>query len=238
MSLLTTLINRAEEWMEVDPDPQTRETTLALIEKAKESNSSVELAEHFDGRLHFGTAGLRAAIGTGTQRMNRALIRWVSLGILDYLKQVLPMDQQQATIVIGFDGRHQSDLFAREAAHCFCYHGFHVELATQVCPTPLLAYGLSEKAVPSDGNRDHNPPQDNGFKVYWGNGAQIIPPQDVEISTAIDAVSWSRIKEVELSDTALEQSGQCTPLDLDPSSEIGQSYIAELIKSFRSQIVS
>ena len=100
------MIARAQEWLSIDPDPQTRKETEYLIEQAIEQQDSSGLSAQFNGRLHFGTAGLRGAIGAGPQRMNRALIRWVSLGLLDYLSTYT--EGRKGRIVIGFDGRHQS----------------------------------------------------------------------------------------------------------------------------------
>ena len=223
MSNIKTLIARAQEWLSIDPDPQTRKETEYLIEQAIEQQDASGLSAQFNGRLHFGTAGLRGAIGAGPQRMNRALIRWVSLGLLDYLSTYT--EGRKGRIVIGFDGRHQSDLFAQETAQCFSQYGFDVELATSVCPTPILAFAVCQREAIAGimVTASHNPPQDNGFKVYWGNGAQIIPPQDVEISAAIDAVDWSRIATLDSKHTA-----RVSAIDLTPTGKVGSQYMNAL----------
>ena len=188
----------ATAWMNADPDPETRAETRQLIERADLDL----LAEHFGARLAFGTAGLRGALGAGPNRMNRALVRRVSFGLALYLHtrgehaEGLSTETGHAQahrpqrIVIGYDGRHGSLPFAHESAEAFCSMGFEVYLAPTVCPTPLLAYAVIalECMAGVMVTASHNPPQDNGFKVYWSDGAQIIPPHDSGISASIDEV--------------------------------------------------
>jgi phosphomannomutase len=224
LSSLEALINRAKEWLSVDPDPETRTETERLLKEALDTQDQTVLSAQFNGRLHFGTAGLRGAIGAGPQRMNTALIRLVSLGISDYLS--LDTEGRKGRIVIGYDGRHKSHQFAQEAALCFSHQGFEVELATGLCPTPTLAFAVCHREAIAGVmvTASHNPPQDNGFKVYWGNGAQIIPPQDVEISTAIDEVSWSRVGNLALDAVRESERGAIKTLDLSPNGMIGVQY--------------
>ena len=227
MSEREMLLQRAEQWLALELEPDNRSRIQQLIEEAKRSNDDL-LRERFQGRLHFGTAGLRGEIGAGPQRMNRALIRWVSVGLSRYLLRSAGQSPQR--VVIGYDGRHKSLTFAQEAASCFSAHGFAVEVATTVCPTPLLAYAVCQREAIAGVmvTASHNPPKDNGFKVYWGNGAQIIPPQDIEISEEIDRVSWEELVGESLSVTADRSLGEIKALDLTPQGEIGQGYQAAL----------
>jgi phosphomannomutase len=153
--------------------------------------------------------------------MSSALIRQVTLGLARHL-HTEPLSAQPL-VVIGYDGRRLSDVFAQESAAVLVARGFQVALATTLCPTPILAFAVKHlKAVAGIMvTASHNPPRDNGFKVYWGNGAQIIPPQDREISDAIDAVELTEIK------TAHEvqrDGGVLTHLDVGFSGELGRAY--------------
>lgn len=227
---LSTLIQNARDWIDFESsieDLEEHHTELKqLIADAESTGDHHRLSERFEGRLHFGTAGLRGEIGSGPQRMNLALIRWVSVGLSRYLGGLIGSHSRR--IVIGYDGRHRSLDFAREAADCLCDAGFDVELSTGICPTPLLAYAVCHRNAIAGimVTASHNPPKDNGFKVYWGNGAQIIPPQDLEISTAIDQVDWRTLSQRRVVDLA--HIGRLSPLDLSPRGELGKSYREEL----------
>ena len=225
------ILTRAEAWKSVDPNPQNQLEIAKLIKLAQDSNDFTDLKHRFSGRLHFGTAGLRGAIGAGPHRMNQVLIRWVSLGLADYLNQVLNSAQNTIPkVVIAYDARDQSDVFAQEAADCLSSQGFNVELSERICPTPILAFAVCQRQAVAGimVTASHNPPQDNGFKVYWGNGAQIIPPQDHEISTAIDQVAWSRLTALGSSISNSTHAGQITDIDLSPNGQLGQAYQSQL----------
>ena len=194
---LNELIDIAQDWADSDPDPKTKSMTLSLIKARDET----QLRACFSRRLAFGTAGLRGALGPGPHRMNRALIRRVSTGLADYLNTSLPLCVQEINvntprIIIGYDGRHGSLDFAHEAARVFGSEGFSVYLSSSICPTPLLAYSVIQLNAVAGVmvTASHNPPQDNGFKVYWGNGAQIIPPHDQQISEHIDRAGDCRTR--------------------------------------------
>ncbi len=235
------ILDLASAWQAIDPNLKHQKEIETLAKQAQDLNDFSDLIHRFTGRLHFGTAGLRGAIGAGPQRMNQVLIRWVSLGLADYLNQVLPNSaDQQHKVVIAYDARDLSDVFAQEAAHCLSLNGFDVELASGICPTPLLAFAVCEqKAVAGIMvTASHNPPQDNGFKVYWGNGAQIVPPQDNEISTAIDLVDWSRVVEPNHAQNDELKTGTIRPLDLSPSGQLGQNYQAQLNDYLKSSEIT
>lgn len=186
MSDLEVLRAKALAWAATDPDPTTRAQTEKMVVDGDER----ALREAFGGRLQFGTAGLRGAIGPGPNQMSRALVRRVATGLCAYLLEAVP-DARERGIVIGFDGRHLSREFADDSAAICADHGIRVWVFDEVIPTPELAH-----AVPWLGacagimvTASHNPPADNGYKVYWSDGAQIIPPHDRGISAAIDRLS-------------------------------------------------
>ena len=218
------LVNYAQAWREIDPDSDTRSETTSLLE-ASTAEQHQALRDRFTGRLNFGTAGLRGRMGAGPQRMSTLLIRWVTLGLGDYLLEQIGGGR----IVIGYDGRDRSDLFAREAAHRLTELGFDVELSEQLCPTPLLAFSVVyRKAIAGIMvTASHNPPLDNGFKVYWSNGAQIVPPQDQEISAAIDRVQLDRLRDPQPTHT----QGQLSSLDTSFSGDLGQAYWSEVSRA-------
>ena len=175
----------ARAWRDADPDAVTRAEADALLA----SGDLDALREQFGQRLQFGTAGIRGRMGAGPGRMNRALVRQVTAGLGRYVLDQ-GADFAARGVVVGFDGRHNSRIFAEDAARVLGGLGIPVHLFDGVVPTPVLAH-----AVPFLGaaggvmvTASHNPPADNGYKVYWDNGAQIIPPHDRGISDAIDAV--------------------------------------------------
>lgn len=178
----------AQHWAEVDPDPQTKQATLELLSQEGEDVERL-IQERFSERLSFGTAGLRGPVTFGPNAMNCALVRRVSLALGLHLKTQEHSSTTQR-IVIGFDARHGSTQFAHESARALGGLGFEIHLATTEAPTPLLAHAVNDlKAIAGIMvTASHNPPQDNGFKVYWGNGAQIIPPHDQLISEGIEVV--------------------------------------------------
>lgn len=170
-------------WLARDPDPKTREELQQLID----TNNEAELAERFSGRLAFGTAGLRGIVGAGPNRMNRLVIQETATGLGRYLLATEP-DAAERGVIIGFDGRPDSKRFAHEAASVLTAQGIKVYMTTHVAPTPLVAFGVKhfETAAGVVVTASHNPPAYNGFKVYWGNGAQIIPPHDSGIAEQIE----------------------------------------------------
>jgi len=179
---MSDLIERASAWLADDPDPSTRADTAAMIAGADEAT----LEEHFGDRLQFGTAGLRGELGAGPNRMNRALVRRVSAGLADYVRST-----GGTSAVVGYDGRHGSLSFAQDTARVLAGRGLKVWLYDRVAPTPELAWAVTRLAVDVGVmvTASHNPPQDNGYKVYWSNGAQIIAPHDTGISAAIDRIA-------------------------------------------------
>ncbi|MED7952232.1 phospho-sugar mutase [Kitasatospora sp. NPDC058201] len=189
----TDLLARARTWLAEDPDPQTREELSALLADAEdpeaESRAKLawsDLADRFAGRLQFGTAGLRGELGAGPMRMNRAVVIRAAAGLVAYVKQQGLGD----LVVIGYDARHKSYDFARDTAAVVVGAGLRAALFPRPLPTPVLAYAVRHlgAAAGVTVTASHNPPQDNGYKVYLGDGSQIVPPADAGIAAEIDAI--------------------------------------------------
>ncbi|ELR66858.1 Phosphomannomutase [Photobacterium marinum] len=182
-------------WLERDPDPKTREELQQLID----SNAESELADRFSGRLAFGTAGLRGIVGAGPNRMNRLVIQETATGLGKYLLEAVE-DAAERGVIIGFDGRPDSKRFAHDTAAVLASQGIKAYITTHEAPTPMVAFGVKHFGAAAGVvvTASHNPPAYNGFKVYWGNGAQIIPPHDSGIAAKIDIAAKEDIKHLEL----------------------------------------
>jgi len=178
------LISVAQQWIEDDPDPLTRAELEALIE----SNDVDELSERMAGSLQFGTAGLRGVVAAGSNRMNRAVVIRTSRGLADYL--LARGGDPDAPVVVGADARLSSHTFLEDTVGVLAAAGIPVRFFDEPVPTPLVAYAarLVEARAAVVITASHNPPRDNGYKVYDRNGAQIIPPVDGDIAAAIAAV--------------------------------------------------
>ena len=192
------LLKQALAWLEQDPDPETRAELQASMEQAKrDPNGAADLASRFAGRLEFGTAGLRGELGAGPNRMNRVLVGQAAAGIADWLLANQEFAGGRPSVVIGFDGRLNSDVFARDSAQIFAAAGIDVMLFDTYVPTPVLAFAVKQGGF-SMGvmvTASHNPPRDNGYKVYLGGangGSQIISPVDSEIAKCIHAVAANK----------------------------------------------
>jgi phosphomannomutase len=186
------LLERAQAWLADDPDERTRAELQQLVAQAEQDpagEATIELADRFDGRLEFGTAGLRGVLGAGPNRMNRAVVIRAAAGLAAYLREQGADDS--ATVVVGFDARHDSDVFAEDTARVMVAAGLQAVVLPRPLPTPVLAYAIRSLGCVAGVmvTASHNPPQDNGYKVYLGDGSQIVPPADAEISRHIDAVS-------------------------------------------------
>ncbi|GGY91526.1 phospho-sugar mutase [Streptomyces poonensis] len=177
------LIARAKAWLAEDPDPDTREELAGLID----AGDTAEIAARFAGTLQFGTAGLRGALGAGPMRMNRAVVIRAAAGLAAYLKD---QGHTDGLVVIGYDARHKSADFARDTAAVMTGAGLRAAVLPRPLPTPVLAFAIRHLGAVAgvEVTASHNPPRDNGYKVYLGDGSQIVPPADAEIAARIDAV--------------------------------------------------
>ncbi|WP_405998946.1 phospho-sugar mutase [Streptomyces sp. NBC_00829] len=177
------LIARARAWLAEDPDSETRNELGKLVD-AQDLDA---LAERFGGTLQFGTAGLRGELGAGPMRMNRAVVIRAAAGLAAYLKA---NGQGDGLVVIGFDARYKSADFARDTAAVMVGAGLRAAVLPHPLPTPVLAFAIRELGAVAgvEVTASHNPPRDNGYKVYLGDGSQIVPPADAEIAAEIDAV--------------------------------------------------
>ena len=186
MTAETDLIEEARAWAAEDPDAQTRAELEAVV-AAADRGEETDLADRFAGTLEFGTAGLRGALGAGPNRMNRVVVTRAAAGLAAYLKDT---GHAGGSVVIGFDARHNSDVFARDTAEIMTGAGLKAFVMPRTLPTPLLAYAIRELGCAAGVmvTASHNPPQDNGYKVYLGDGSQIVPPADSEIADRIAAV--------------------------------------------------
>jgi phosphomannomutase len=185
----------AEAWLAEDPDPQTAAELRALLSRcdAGDAAAQKDLTERFTGALEFGTAGLRGLLGAGPQRMNRALVRRVSAGLAAYLLATVP-DARTRGVVIGHDARHLSRELSEDTARILGGAGIRSYLAHRPWPTPMTAWAVTALKACAGVmvTASHNPAAYNGYKVYWGNGAQIIPPHDTEIAAEIARVGSVR----------------------------------------------
>ncbi len=183
------LLARAASWRDDDPDDATRAELDAVLDSARsgDAGAGADLADRFVGMLEFGTAGLRGALGAGPNRMNRSVVIRAAAGLTAYLKET----SADPLVVIGRDARHNSDVFAADTAAVVVAAGGRAMLLPRPLPTPVLAFAI--RLLGADAGvmvtASHNPAQDNGYKVYLGDGSQIVPPSDAEISAHIGEVN-------------------------------------------------
>ncbi len=186
---LSDLLAAARAWAADDPDAVTRAELVGLADAAESGDAAAgaELADAMAGMLEFGTAGLRGKLGGGNNRMNRAVVIRAAAGLTAYLKSLGP----EPFVVVGFDARTNSDVFARDTAAVVVAAGGRAAILNRTMPTPVLAYAI--RWLGADAGvmvtASHNPPQDNGYKVYLGDGSQIVSPVDALIADRIAEVS-------------------------------------------------
>ena len=187
-------LDAARAWLREDPDPETRAELADLIERSEggEVEASAALHDRFDTRLVFGTAGLRGELGAGSNRMNRVLVAQSAAGLAAFVRD--RVGASTGSIVVGYDGRKNSAVFARDSAEIFAGAGLRAILLPRAMPTPVLAFAVRHLGVDAGVmvTASHNPPRDNGYKVYLGgedDGAQIVSPADSAIAARIDEVA-------------------------------------------------
>jgi phosphomannomutase len=180
---------RVQSWIQQDPDPATKSQLLDLLESAQSNQTDLlELQDAFLAPLEFGTAGLRGALGAGPNRMNRVTVLQVASGLAKFLVQQGFIGKK---VVIGFDARYNSDVFAADTARVMSGAGLEPIVFPHVVPTPVLAFAIRhlDACAGVMVTASHNPPQDNGYKVYLGDGRQIVSPVDEQISKLIKTVT-------------------------------------------------
>ena len=189
MHIEQNILDKVNEWLTPTFDKETHEA----IEKMRTS-SVKELEESFYKNLEFGTGGMRGVMGVGTNRINKYTLGKNTQGISDYLKKSFP--NEQLKVVIAYDCRHNSNTLAKVVADVFSANGIHVYLFSDMRPTPELSFALKYLNCHAGIvlTASHNPPEYNGYKVYWQDGGQLVPPQDGEIIQVIEALNYSEIK--------------------------------------------
>jgi phosphomannomutase len=190
------LLAQARAWLRQDPDHETRDELAGLITRTAggDAAAAADLADRFRTRLAFGTAGLRGELGAGSNRMNRVLVAQAAAGFAAYLRE--RAGDATPTVVIGYDGRRNSRVFATDSAELFAGAGLRAILLPRLLPTPVLAFAVRHLGADAGVmvTASHNPPNDNGYKVYLGGadqGSQIVAPADAEIAAHIARIADS-----------------------------------------------
>ena len=190
---------RISSWLTDDCiEENAKQEVIQLIEK----KNLAELRDAFYRELEFGTGGLRGVIGAGNNRMNKYVVRRATQGLANYIRKQGP-DAMRRGVAIAHDSRHFSDVYAKEAASVLAGNGVHAHLYKTLNTTPALSFAVRALKCISGicVTASHNPPQYNGFKVYWEDGAQIVPPVDTGILNEVFAVkSFSEAKSISFDD--------------------------------------
>ena len=220
MDVNDPLVARATAWLREDPEEKTRVELQSILD----ADDRAGLEDRFLAKLDFGTAGLRGVLGAGPNRMNRVVVLRTTAGLCKYLLATLP-DAATRGVVIGFDGRRMSREFADDVASVCAGLGVRALLFADLASTPLTAFAVThlKAAAGVMVTASHNPPEYNGYKVYWENGAQIIPPHDIAIAAAIDAIG-------PLTTVArpILKEARAKGLVVDVSAEVEQRYYEEV----------
>lgn len=208
-------------WLQVDPMETSRSEILQLQEKG----DIEELLDRLEDRLQFGTAGLRGLDGAGFNRMNQTTVQQTTQGLFEYVKDCFGMSAVQGRgVVIGFDARMRSQEYAETVAKVFLEKGVRVCLFSKIVPTPFVAFGVVhlECVAGIMITASHNPKDYNGYKLYWENGCQIIPPQDSKISSCIE-------DSLQLWDLAMHNVATSTLVE-DPMVSVSDAYFTAISK--------
>lgn len=188
------LFAATEAWIAADPDPTTRSALTGVLAEARETGDLVHLADLMGERLDFGTAGLRGEMGPGSNRLNLLMARQTAAGLARSLHTHADRPAERG-VLVGHDARHHSEAFALGCIAVLEAAGIPCRLVDGPQPTPLIAWGLRhlDAAAAIVVTASHNPAKDNGIKIYWGDGAQIIPPTDGWIAADIAAAVAERL---------------------------------------------
>ena len=193
----------AQAWLAAEPDDDIKAELQSLLD-----GPASDLDDRFADRLQFGTAGLRAAVGAGPLRMNRLVVRQTAAGLANYLLETDP-DVRSRGVIIGFDARRKSDVFAADTARVMAAAGIPARLFEGYVPTPVLAWSVTAVGAAAGVvvTASHNPPADNGYKVYLGDGSQIVTPVDVDIAAHIDRVDATEVILAAEDDPSISMAG-------------------------------
>ena len=208
-----------EQWLS---NPYFDEATKEELKNIAEDDN--EIKERFYMDLEFGTAGLRGIIGAGTNRMNIYVVRRATQGLANYIAKV---DKKSQGVAIAYDSRHMSPEFAEEAALCLAANGIKAYIFESLRPTPELSFAVRHLGCVAGINvtASHNPPEYNGYKVYWEDGAQITPPHDSGIMGEVKSISdWNTVKTMDKAEA--EKAGLFQVI----GKEVDDAYMAELKK--------
>jgi len=202
------ILSRAEAWLTGDFDVETKKQVREMIE-----NNPQEVIESFYRDLEFGTGGLRGIMGVGTNRMNKYTVGMATQGLANYLKKIFP-GQKQIKVAIAYDCRNNSPYFAQITADVFSANGIYVYLFKSLRPTPELSFAIRHLGCRSGIviTASHNPKEYNGYKAYWEDGSQLIPPHDknviaeVQMITSVAEVKFKGRKEyIEMLDEEIDK---------------------------------
>lgn len=189
MYIPDNILSKVNEWLTPTFDTKTQEEIQNMM-----TSSPKELEESFYKNLEFGTGGMRGVMGVGTNRINKYTLGKNTQGLSNYLKQAFP--NEELKVVIAYDCRHNSDTLAKVVADVFSANGIKVFLFEELRPTPELSFALKHLKCHAGIvlTASHNPPEYNGYKVYWQDGGQLVPPQDEEIIKVIENLAYNEIK--------------------------------------------
>ena len=189
MHIEQSILNKVKEWLTPTFDEATQDTIKEMMTSAPK-----ELEESFYKNLEFGTGGMRGVMGVGTNRINKYTLGKNTQGLSNYLQKSFP--NEPLKVAIAYDCRHNSDTLAKVVADVFSANGIHVYLFSDMRPTPELSFAVRYLNCHAGIvlTASHNPPEYNGYKVYWQDGGQLVPPQDAEIIKVIEDLKYSEIK--------------------------------------------
>ena len=189
MHIEQSILNKVNEWLTPTFDEETQAAIVEMMTSAPK-----DLEESFHKNLEFGTGGMRGIMGVGTNRINKYTLGKNTQGLSDYLKKSFP--NEQLKVAIAYDCRHNSDTLAKVVADVFSANGIHVYLFSEMRPTPELSFAVRYLKCHAGIvlTASHNPPEYNGYKVYWQDGGQLVPPEDAAIIKGIEALKYSEIK--------------------------------------------
>jgi phosphomannomutase len=198
MHIEPSILNKVNEWLTPTFDEETQAAIVEMMTSAPK-----DLEESFYKNLEFGTGGMRGIMGIGTNRINKYTLGKNTQGLSDYLKKSFP--NEQLKVAIAYDCRHNSDTLAKVVADVFSANGIHVYLFSEMRPTPELSFAVRYLKCHAGIvlTASHNPPEYNGYKVYWQDGGQLVPPEDAAIIKGIEELKYSEIK-FEANDSLIE----------------------------------